>query len=147
MTHKSISYSENGWTDAELALLWMVRDFDQQTCDKANGDVRILLLDGHSSHYSLELLKYARAHNIIILGYPPHCTHALQGLDVVCFAKMKEAWKTEIKAFESLHLRAVKKADFTGVFGNAFLRAFTKPLIESGFSATVQAFTPLTMTS
>lgn len=136
MTHKSISYSENGWTDAELALLWMVCDFDQQTCDKANGNVHILLLDGHSSHYSLELLKYACAHNIIILGYPPHCTHALQGLDVVCFAKMKEAWKTEIKAFKSLHLQAVKKADFTGVFGNAFLKAFTKPLVESAFSAT-----------
>ena len=103
MTHKSISYSENGWTDAELALLWMVHDFDQQTCDKANGNVHILLLDGHSSHYSLELLKYACAHNIIILGYPPHCTHALQGLDVVCFAKMKEDWKTEIKAFVSGH--------------------------------------------
>jgi len=47
-------------------------------------------MDGHASHFSLELLEYAQANNIEILGYPPHCTHALQGLDVVCFAKMKD---------------------------------------------------------
>jgi DDE superfamily endonuclease len=114
----------------------MVRDFDRQTHDKANGNVRVLLLDGHSSHYSLDLLKYARAQNIVILGYPLHCTHVLQGLDVVCFAKMKEAWKNEIRAFESLHMQPMKKSDFTGVFGNAFLKAFTKPIIESAFAAT-----------
>ena len=60
-------------------------------------------MDGHSSHYTPELLDFARDNNIIILGYPPHCTHALQGLDVICFARMKEAWKKEIHKFEELH--------------------------------------------
>ena len=67
----------------------MVKDFDRQTKEKAAGRTRVLLMDGHSSHYSLELLRFARENNIIVLGYPPHCTHVLQGLDVVCFAKMK----------------------------------------------------------
>ena len=31
-----------------------------------------------------------------MLGYPLHCMHALQGLDIVCFARMKDAWKEEI---------------------------------------------------
>ena len=81
---------------------WMVKDFDAQTRDKAEGRTRVLLLDGHSSHYTPELLEYARDQNIMILGYPPHCTHALQGLDVVCFARMKEAWKQVINEFETL---------------------------------------------
>jgi hypothetical protein len=81
----------NGWTDGELAAQWIVRDFDRQTRDKAAGETRVLLLDGHSSHHTPELLAFARENNIIILGYPPHCTHALQGLDVVCFTRMKEA--------------------------------------------------------
>ena len=63
----------------------------------------VLLLNGHSSHYTPELLEYAQDQNIIILGYLPHCTHALQGLDVVCFAWMKEAWKQVINEFETLH--------------------------------------------
>lgn len=69
---------------------WMVKDFDAQTKEKAGGRTRVLLMDGHSSHYTRELLTYAKANNIVILAYPPHCTHALQGLDVVCFARMKE---------------------------------------------------------
>jgi DDE superfamily endonuclease len=65
--------------------------FDAETKVKAGGETRILILDGHSSHYTLDFIDYARANNINLLGYPAHCTHALQGLDVVCFAKMKEA--------------------------------------------------------
>ena len=76
-------------TDGEIALEWMKNDFDPVTKEKAAGRTRVLLMDGHGSHYTLKLLEYAQANNIVILGYPPHCTHVLQGLDVVCFAKMK----------------------------------------------------------
>src|SRR5271156_3317212 len=103
----------------------MVKDFDPQTKEKAGGCTRVLLMDGHSSHYTAELLDYAQANNIVILGYPPHCTHALQGLDVMCFAKMKNCWKEAINQFEDLHLNKVTKSDFTEVFGKAFLKAFT----------------------
>src|ERR1700733_8668846 len=103
----------------------MKKDFDAATKEKANGRTRVLLMDGHSSHYTLELLEYAQANNIIILGYPSHCTHALQGLDVVCFAKMKREFHEEINRFEDLQKSSVTKADFASVFGRAFLRAFS----------------------
>jgi len=100
-------------------------------------------MDGHSSHYTLELLEYARDNNIVILGYPPHCTHVLQGLDVVCFAKMKEEFHKEIRKFEDLHFASVRKGDFAGVFGHAFLRAFTPDSIRAAFEATgVHPFNP-----
>ena len=131
-----IAHSPNGWTDGELAARWIVDDFDRQTREKAAGETRVLLLDGHNSHHSLDLLTFSRQNNIDILGYPPKCTHALQGLDVVCFARMKEAWKEEICHFEELHRTAVKKGNFTGVFGRAFLKAFTTNMILAAFSAT-----------
>lgn len=94
-------------------------------------------MDGHSSHHTPELLRYALEHKIIILGYPPHCTHALQGLDVVCFARMKEAWKSAISRFEEAHGgRDVRKGDFVPVFWEAFQEAFTEPTIRSAFEAT-----------
>ena len=67
-----------------------------------------------------ELLKYVWDRDIMILGYPPHCTHALQDLDVVCFARMKETWKKVIIEFKALHQTKVTKADFTGLFGKAY---------------------------
>lgn len=142
-----IACSPNGWTDGELAAEWIVEDFDRQTKEKAAGETRVLLMDGHSSHYTLELLEFARSNNIIILGYPPHCTHALQGLDVVCFARMKEAWKEEIRKFEELHGK-VTKGDFTEVFGKAFLIAFTEPTIRAAFEKTgVYPFNPEVITA
>ncbi|KAH7919619.1 hypothetical protein BV22DRAFT_1108007 [Leucogyrophana mollusca] len=50
VAHASICHSQNGWTD-------------------------LLLMDGHSSHFTPELLGYAMENKISILGYPPHCTH------------------------------------------------------------------------
>ena len=121
----------------------MVKDFDPQTKEKAGGRTRVLLMDGHSSHYSLELLDYAQANNIVILGYPPHCTHVLQGLDVVCFAKMKNEFRSEIQKFETLHRHSVGKGDFAGVFGRAFLRSFTDDTVKAAFAATgVYPFNP-----
>jgi hypothetical protein len=114
----------------------MEKHFEPQTKAKARDQARVLLLDGHSSHYTFELLQYVRAHNIIILGYPPHCTHALQGLEVVCFARMKEIWKAEISTFEQSHGRGVNKEDFVEVFGKAYLKAFTPETVKAAFSAT-----------
>lgn len=93
-------------------------------------------MDGHSSHYTADLLEFCLANNIEVYGYPPHCTHALQGLDVVCFAKMKECWKEEINAFESVHKRGINKEDFCEVWGRAYKKAFTKENIEAAFAAT-----------
>lgn len=124
-------------------MLWMVKDFDVQTKEKVGGRTHVVLMDGHSSHYTLELLEYARDNNIVILGYPPHCTHVLQGLDVVCFAKMKEVFRKEIHEFEDLHMAGVSKGDFAGVFGRAFLRAFTPESVKAAFEATgVHPFNP-----
>ncbi|KZP26704.1 hypothetical protein FIBSPDRAFT_909207 [Athelia psychrophila] len=131
-----MSYSENGWTDGELAAEWITKE-------KANDETQVLLMDGHSSHYTPELLAFAKANNIIILGYPPHCTHALQGLDVVCFAVMNEAWKEEIDAFETLNRCKIGKEHFTEVFGKGFLKAFTTPTILSAFKKTgIYPFNP-----
>jgi len=125
----------------------MIHDFDVQTQDKAAGEQRVLLMDGHGSHYTADLLEYAMSKNIKILGYPHHCTHALQGLDIVCFARMKEFWKNEINQFEAIHLKGVDKEHFCGVFGRTFLGAFTPDLILAVFAATgIHPFNPNVIT-
>ena len=93
-------------------------------------------MDGHSSHYTADLLEFCLANNIEVYGYPLHCMHALQGLNVVCFAKMKESWKEEINAFEAIHKRRVNKKDFCEVWGQAYKKAFTTKNVEAVFAAT-----------
>jgi hypothetical protein len=95
--------------------------FNLATKEEVNGLPRVLLLDGHSSHYSEEFLEYAHKNNIILLGYPPHCTHALQGLDIVCFTEMKTCWQRAIVDFEWKVMCNVLKAEFLTVWAPAYL--------------------------
>jgi len=135
--------SPNGWTDNELTLWWLINVFDEDTRQKANGRRRVLLLDGHGSHLTLEFIQYARQANITVICYPPHTTHLLQGLDVVAFAQLKRIYARHVKAFETDTCRSVRKADFGKVFGNAFLEAFTPELVAKMFEATgVHPFNP-----
>jgi len=121
----------------------MIKDFDAATAPKANGEPRALFVDGHSSHYTPQLLCYAKENNIFILGYPSHCTHALQGLDVVCFARMKDQYRKHVDAFEEKNGSKLTKADFTGVFGAAFLIAFLSETIMAAFRVTgIYPFNP-----
>jgi hypothetical protein len=69
----SFAHSLNGWTDGELALQWMIKDFDEQMKEKADGCTHVLLMDGHSSHYTLELLAYAHENNNHHHPQWPHC--------------------------------------------------------------------------
>ena len=49
----------------------------------------LLIMDGHGSHFTLELLLYCRQIGLHILLRPPHTTHILQGEDVVHFGIFK----------------------------------------------------------
>jgi len=128
-----ISVSPNGWTDGELSGHWIIDDIDAVMKEKAHGRSRLLQLDSHCSHYTPELLQRAQAANIVILTYPLHCTHALQGLDVVCFAVMKQYWAEEVQNFEEAHQHWVTKEDFASVFAGAHTQAFTEDTILAAF--------------
>jgi len=82
----SVAVSEKGWTDGELGLEW-IKGYDAETVEKARGRPRLLLLDGHKSHLTLEVIRFCRSHNIVSLCYPPKATHILQALMLLCSAR------------------------------------------------------------
>ena len=132
---KSITTSRNGWTDQDIAVDYL-RVFDDQTREKAGGRTRVLFLDGHTSHDSLELVDSAREKNIKILAYPSHTTHVLQGLDVVCFARLKEKHAQKIHEFKEQNNIPLTHKFFLCTFGPAFLEAFILETVKIAFSAT-----------
>jgi hypothetical protein len=85
---------KKGWTDGEIGVEW-IKDFEKQTRQKAKGQARLLVVDGHNSHYAHAFLEYARTAFIHILCYPSHGTHVYQGLDVVVFGVLKLYWTQE----------------------------------------------------
>ncbi|KAH7469551.1 hypothetical protein FOMA001_g13871 [Fusarium oxysporum f. sp. matthiolae] len=83
-----IALSENGWTNNQLGLDWL-QHFDRSTKDRSVGSYRLLILDGHESHHSIEFERYCEENKIITLCMPAHASHLLQPLDVGCFGPLK----------------------------------------------------------
>lgn len=83
--------SPNGWTCNELGVDWLRKVFDVQTRHHYPSH-RLLILDGHASHLSLQFVEYARSWNIILLCFPAHATAILQPLDVALFAPLSIRW-------------------------------------------------------
>jgi hypothetical protein len=75
----------------ELGLEWL-KHFDAHTKKRTVGTVRLLLINGHESHNSLDFQQYCKDNKIITLCMPPHLSHLLQPLDVGCFAPLKRAY-------------------------------------------------------
>ena len=78
------AHSDKGYMTDKLAIEWL-QAFDMATKEHAQGQPRFLLMDGHHTHYSLKMIRYAVENNIIMMSYPGHSTHLLQPLDVSLF--------------------------------------------------------------
>ncbi|RDB27179.1 hypothetical protein Hypma_004386 [Hypsizygus marmoreus] len=131
----SLGYSKKGYFDNKISVEW-IKQFDKHTRDKAAGRRRLLLVDGHSSHYTREFLAYARENKIHVLCYPSHSTHLYQGLDVVIFGVMKTTWGRCRDEFELATGQFVDKSNFLGVYAAAHAKTLTKENILAAFKKT-----------
>ena len=76
--------SPNGWINNDLFLQWFKFFL-------ANIPTRpvLLIMDGHGTHMSIELIELARSNGVHLLCLPPHTTHTLQPTDVGIFKSFK----------------------------------------------------------
>ena len=81
--------SDSGWTNRELFFGWLEEHF---LVHAIPARPLLLLVDGHSSHYDLDSIHFARDHSVIIFCLPPHTTHEAQPLDVSFFGPLKKHW-------------------------------------------------------
>ena len=61
--------SPKGWIDTELFRLWFTDRFLRHA---TAARPLLLLMDGHSSHYQPDLVRFAKENNVVILCLPPH---------------------------------------------------------------------------
>jgi hypothetical protein len=128
----AIATSPNGWTDNELGLEWL-KHFDRSTSARSVGHYRLLILDGHESHHSLDFEKYCQANKIVTLCMPPHSSHLLQPLDVGYFSLLKKAYGQEIEHLIRCSITHVSKIEFFPAFYAAFQATITEKNIKAAF--------------
>jgi hypothetical protein len=128
----AIAVSDNGWTTNKLGVEWL-KHFDAHTKTRTVGAHRLLVLDGHESHNSLEFQELCQQNNIYTLRMPPHSSHLLQPLDVGCFSPLKRAYSREIESLIRDHINHVTKLEFLPAVKAAYDRSFTPANIQSAF--------------
>lgn len=123
--------SDKGWTDMELFSYWL-KDLFIPSIPPARPV--LLLLDGHSSHYEPESIRYAATQGVVVLCLPPHTTHVSQPLDVSFFKPLKTYWSEVCHRYmQDNPGRVVTKYQFSSLFSTAWYKAARPANIVAGF--------------
>jgi hypothetical protein len=97
----------------------------------------LLILDGHNSHVTLEVVTLAMNSGLDIVSLPSHTSHALQPLDVSYFKPFKSAFRQIRDSWTLVNKgRKVEKQDLCEWTAAALLRALSSKNIRSGFRKT-----------
>ena len=122
--------SDSGWVTGELFVKWfefLVRTIPPQR-------PVLLILDGHASHVSINVIELARANSIHMLCLPAHTTHLLQPLDVGVFKSLKAHYYKACKKYIADNQgRVVTSEVIASLLAVAWPQALTPVNIMAGF--------------
>lgn len=94
----------------------------------------LLLLDNHSSHLSIEGLNFAKENGIVMLSFPPHCTHRLQPLDRSVYGPLKKYVNNAMDQWMVNHPgQHMTIYEIPGIIAQAFPLAATPSNIVAGY--------------
>ena len=123
--------SPQGWIDHELFAEWLLKLFVKNIPQTRPV---LLLLDGHSSHYTPEAVKIAAENEIVLFCLPPNTTHVAQPLDVSFFGPLKKHWSNVCHTYMVENPgKVVTKFQFSSLLNKAWFQSIKPETIKSGF--------------
>jgi hypothetical protein len=128
----AFSTSNKGWTSDYHAYEWLTTRFEPLT-RRNDGKRRLLVIDGHSSHYTTRFLAFCISRKIDLALLPPHTSHVTQPLDIACFSPLKTAITSEIDAIFRNSVRRLLRVEWTSAYIRARARCFQPSTIETAF--------------
>jgi DDE superfamily endonuclease/Tc5 transposase DNA-binding domain len=127
------SASQNGWTSNQHGLEWLRQCFDPDTREKADGDNRLLILDGHGSHVTGSFIMHCMNHRITLMRLPPHTSHVLEPLDVGLFGPLKTALSKHQDNLFRLQVARIRKVEWLIAYVKARQTAFRPDNVFGGW--------------
>lgn len=129
--------TDNAFSTNDVGLQWLRDIFIPQTAKGVEeGEYRLLLLDGHSSHVSTEFMYECFKNKIIPYYLIAHASHILQPLDLAIFSSLKATYRAAVNFHSQLDDTApVKKQQFLNYYRDARDNALSLRNIRAGFRA------------
>ncbi|XP_039659048.1 uncharacterized protein LOC120560514 [Perca fluviatilis] len=117
----------------DVDFLSFLQHFARHT--RVNLDSKVLLLlDNHWSHLSVAAIDFCRSNGIVLLSFPPHCSHRLQPLDRSVFGPVKRYVNTAADHWMRTQPgKTLTIYDIPILVTTALPRAATPSYITSGF--------------
>ena len=124
----------NGWTTNALGFYWLTTVFLPETQPEDPSQWRLLLLDGHGSHESVDFMYEAWINKVHLLYLLAHTSHVLQPLDLSLFSPLKHYYRQEYNVVAQFYdTHEIKLQHYITCYCYAFRRAFTKENVKAGF--------------
>ena len=135
----TMAMQDKGYMTSYLFSRWMDHFIEQlhdiQLLSPSNR--HLIILDGHKSHLTLEVIQKAKEHVVDMLSLPSHTSHALQPLDVICFKPFKTTFRAyRDKYMMDNHGGKVEKETLAHLVDLALTKALSKSNIMAGFRTT-----------
>jgi len=123
--------SANGWINTDLFEGWLSEHFLEHA---VSARPLLLLLDGHSTHYQPQSVRFAKEHDVIMLCLPPHTSHESQPLDCGVFGPLKSQWTKVCHTwYQKNPGKVITRFQFSGLFSQAWAKAISPANIIAGF--------------
>ncbi|EED14599.1 conserved hypothetical protein [Talaromyces stipitatus ATCC 10500] len=127
-----IAPAENGFITDEIAFEWL-QHFHHFTKPEKWGDWRLLLMDNHTTHLTMQFVEYCEIFHIRPFRFPAHSTHFLQPLDGVPFQQYKHVHGRVVNKVARLAGFDFDKNDFFEELHDIRLKTFTNRTIRNGW--------------
>jgi hypothetical protein len=140
------STSNSGWTSDSHGYEWLTTVFEPSTRPEDPAMRRLLIMDGHSSHITANVIAFCMQRAIDLMILPPHCSHILQPLDVGVFAPLKRALASETDAALRLDTGRMSRVEWVEMYIRAREKALTSNNIRGGWrGAGLAPLSPITV--
>lgn len=135
----TMAMARKTWMSGPLFYTWLSHFIARvkESFDLSQTSRHLLILDGHNSHVTLEVIHKASQAGIDMVTLPSHTSHALQPLDVSVFASFKKAFRRIRDEWVLKNGgRAPTKEDLAEWVYKGLRKAATPKNIQSGFRTT-----------
>ncbi|XP_031332515.1 uncharacterized protein LOC116162896 [Photinus pyralis] len=129
LSHKS------GWMTSDNFLLTLRHFIKHIKCSR--DDPVVLFLDNHDSHVNISVIQEAKDNGVLLITFPPHCSHRLQPLDVCVYGPLKARYNQACDNWMTANPgKTLTIYNIAELGGSAFNSACTKDNIIKGFQKT-----------
>ena len=125
----------SGWMTTDNFQLFLHHFVKHTQATKHNPVV--LLCDNHESHISVEGLDYASENGVVMLSFPPHCSHKLQPLDRTVYGPLNFFYNNSCESWMYNNPgKPMTIYEIPEMVGCAYPKSVTPANIQSGFRIT-----------